>query len=160
MVLGRELGGWVDILASSIGLEVFLGYRGSKMELCFHLSLGEARVLDIGSRTRGWNIEARDRFQARFPRARSERQLDFEEIIDFTKIYTKYLDILLTTNSVKEASTNLIYTEANRGFLSLARTSFRRRTLGRGTSVLNLRIISFLDSLGDATRSFFLQNQG
>ena len=62
MVLGRELGGWVDILASSIGLEVFLGCGGSKMELCFHLPLGEARVLGIGSRTRGWNIEARDRF--------------------------------------------------------------------------------------------------
>ena len=79
-------------------------------------------------------------------------------MIDFTKSYTKYLDVLLTTNSVKEASTNLIYTEADRGFLSLARTSFRRRTLGRGTSVLDLKTISFLDGLGDATRSFFLQN--
>ena len=160
MVLGRELDSQVDILTSSIDLEVFLGCGGSKIELCFHLPLGEARVLDIGSRTRGQNIGARDRFQARFPRARSGRQLDSEEIIDFTKSYTKYLDVLLTTNSVKEASTNLIYTEADRGFLSLARTSFRRRTLGRGTSVLDLGTISFLDGLGDTTRSFFLQNQG
>ena len=77
-------------------------------------------------------------------------------MIDFTKSYTKYLDVLLTTNLVKEASTNLIYTEANRGFLSLARTSFRRRTLGRETSVLDLKTISFLDSLNDATTFILL----
>ena len=56
---------------------------------------------------------------------------------------------------VKLMSSQLNYVEVYRRAFSLMSTSFSEGVTGQRTSVLNLKLISFLNSLSDATGNVF-----